>query len=256
MTRLQRWLLGAALLAAVVLGALVLGIDAIAKRAVEQGAEQATGVDAGVSGAHVGLVRPSFRVRELRLANPEGFTSGDFVRVRDLRLRLPTRNLLAQEIRVPELLIEGLELELERGHGRSNYGEILRNLERGAQAEPAQAGNGRTFLIERVVVRDARARLRASPLPPLDLVLPEVVLRDVGGRGTGSENVAAIVRAVLVGVLGAVARDADGVPRELAGGLRELAVERGTGTVEELGRAASKTARDAVEGLGRLLRRD
>jgi hypothetical protein len=257
MTRPRRWLLSAALVAVALVGGLVLGIDGLARRAVERGAEQATGVDASVTLVHIGIARPSFSLRGLSLANPEGFRAEQFLALRSAHMPLPTRNLLAQEIRVPELVVEGLELELERSAGRSNYGEILRNLERGAAAQPAQEG-GRTLVIERVVMRDARARLRAAPLPPLDVELPEVVLHDVGGRGTGSENAAVVVRAVLVAALGALARDTAGVPREvareLAGGLRAIALQRGRGTVEEIGRAAGRAARDAAEGLGRLLR--
>jgi hypothetical protein len=259
MTRPRRWLLYAALVAVALVGGLVLGIDGLARRAVERGAEQAAGVDASVTLVHIGLARASFSLRGLQLANPEGFRGEHFLALRSAHMALPTRNLLAQEIRVPELVVEGLELELERSAGRSNYGEILRNLERGADAQPAQEG-GRTLLIERVVVRDARAKLRAAPLPPLDLKLPEVVLRDVGGSGSGSENAEAVVRAILVGVLGAVARDTAGVPREvareLAGGLRDIAVQRSVESVEELGRSVGKTAREAAEGLGRLFRRE
>lgn len=259
MRRLRRWLLGAALVGVLALGGIVLGIDTLAARALESGAEQATAVEASLSGAHVGLLRPSFRVSSLRLANPEGFRGDEFLRLRDLRLALPTRNLLADEIRVPELVIEGLELELERERGRSNYGEILKQLERSAGAQPHGEG-GRTFVIERVVVRDARARLRAAPLPELEVPLPEIVLRDVGGRGTGSENAAAVVRAVLAGVLGAVARDAPGIPREvaqeLATGLRGVSAQGEAQRVREIGRAAGKAARETVEGIGRLFRRD
>lgn len=259
MSRARRWLLYAALAVAALVGGLVLSIDTLARRAVENGAEQATGVDASVTLVHIGITRPSFSLRGLSLANPEGFRGDQLLELRSARMALPTRNLLAEEIRVSELVVEGLELELERSAGRSNYAEILRNLERGAQAQPAEEG-GRTLVIERVVVRDALAHLRAPPLPPLDVKLPEVVLRDVGGTGTGSENAETVVRAILVGVLGAVARDTPGVPREvareLAGGLRELAVARGAGTVEELGRAAGKAARDAAEGIGGLFRRE
>jgi hypothetical protein len=261
MTRPRRWLAYTALVAVALVGGLVLGIDGLARRAVERGAEQATGVDASVTLVHIGITRPSFSLRGLSLANPEGFRAEQFLALRSAHMPLPTRNLLAHEIRVPELVVEGLELELqrERGGERSNYGEILDNLARGAKAQPAQEG-GRTLMIERVVVRDARAKLLAAPLPPLDVKLPELVLRNVGGSGSGAENVEIVVRAVLVSVLGALARDTAGVPREvareLASGLRDIAVQRSVESVEELGRSVGKTAREAAEGLGRLFRRE
>lgn len=260
MKRLRRWMIGTALVAALALVALVLSVDLIARRAVERGAEQATGVDAKVSLVHVGFALPSFRMLGLRLANPEGFGDEDFLRMGNLYMRLPTRNLLAREIRVPELVIDDLELSLERSGGRSNYAEILHNLERGSTSGPAGAGGGRTIVIERVVVRGARAHLRASPLPSLDLAVPDVVLRNVGGSGTGSENVATIVRTVLVGVLGAVAHDTKGLPREVASELtshlRELSLKRGAAGASEFGRAAGKAVEDAAEGIGRLFRRE
>ncbi len=235
--------------------ALVLVIDRIAASVVERGASQATGVAARVESAHVSFVAGRFSLAGLRLSNPEGFGEGDLVSLGALRVDVP-RNLLAPSLRIPELVIEGLDLRIEQRGTSSNVGELLRGMESAAPAQPAADSGARELVIERLFVRDATAHLAVPGLAPIAVRVPEIVLRDVGARGSREQNVGEVVRRVLTAVLQAVARNRE-LPRQLAaelsGGLRELARTRGA--LDEIGRRAGESAGGAVEGLRDLLRR-
>jgi hypothetical protein len=244
-----------ALLALLFLVAVALLVDRIAAAAIEAGAAQATGVPARVGSAHVGLVAGRFTLRRFRLANPEGFGDGDLVSLGALTVDMP-RNLFAQSLRIPELAVEGLDLAIEQKGARTNVGELLRRMESGAAERPAPEPGGRELVIERLVVRDATARLRVAGREPIPLRIPVIELFDVGARGSREQHVAEVVRRVLTAVLGAVARNPD-LPRqlagELAGGLRGLS--RGEGALGDIGRRVGESAGSAARGIRELLRR-
>jgi hypothetical protein len=209
-------------------------------------------VAARVDSVHVSFVAGRLSLDGFRLANPEGFGDGDLVALDALRVNVP-RNLFAPSIRIPELAIEGLELDIEQKGGRTNVGALLDGMQGGSAAEPA-ASDGRELVIERLLVRDTTARLHVAGRKPIALRIPELAIENVGGRGTREQNVAEVVRRVLTAVLRAVARNPE-LPRqiagELAGGVRAL--DR-AGGLEELGRRVGEEAGGA-EGLGDLLRR-
>lgn len=167
------------------------------------------------------------------------------------------RALFAPSVRIPELVIAGLDVRIRQRGTRTNVGELLERMGSAAPAEPAAESDGRALVIERLVIRQTKASVEIEGLSPLELEVPEIVLRDVGGRGTREEHVAEVTRRVLTAVLQAVARNRE-LPRriagELAGGLRELS-RTPESALEEVGRRAGEAAGGAVEGLRDLLRR-
>jgi hypothetical protein len=231
--------------------ALVLLLDRIAAAAVEAGATQATGLPAEVGSAHVGLLAGRFVLSRFRLANPAGYGDEPLAELAELRVDVP-RNLLAPTVRIPELAIVGLQVHVHQRGTRSNVGELLQRMESTAGTQPVADADARELRIERLVIRETTAHVQLERLRPLVLKLPEIVLRDVGGRGNRSQHVAEITRRVLGAVLQAVARNRE-LPRQLAGelasGLQDY--ERAARALGRAGREAGESARDAFEGLFR-----
>ncbi len=246
-------LLGLVLLAALAL----FSVDMIVDWAVERSATRALGVRTRVGAARVGLLRGGLALQGVRVANPEGF-SGDFLRLRDARLELDLRSLRAPTVRAPSLELETLEVRLERRAGRANYRAILDHMNAGKR--PADARQGRRFVIDRVRVREVTAHVQL--LPPggrateLELRIPEIRLSGVGERSGGvlaSELTAILVQAVLE----ALARKGVGLPAQLASDLRaqlDAFVRLPIRLPEEAVRRGGEAAGEVLEGAGRVLR--
>ncbi len=233
-------LLGA-LVVLLLLALLVVGlyIDDIAKTAIETGATEALGVATTVGSCHVGLLRGTFKLEELQVANPEGFGTDPFLTLRKGGVSVSAGSLREDVVELPELTLDGTVLRIVQNAGGSNYAKILENLERfqGPAKEPASqpkpeaegaAEDGKRFIIRTLLLTDIRVVVVPDSkigLGALDLPIDRIELKDVGSdsdRGVLLSELAGIVvkaildRAVSSGQLPAMIQGA------LGGKLRDL----------------------------------
>ncbi len=67
-------------------------------------------------------LKPALRVREFRIAQPEGFGEGDFVRVGELQVRLDLWPLIHQQFKAETLSASGVKIHLkQRADGSNNW---------------------------------------------------------------------------------------------------------------------------------------
>jgi hypothetical protein len=200
-------------------------LDGIAQAAIERGSTYALGVDTTIDSARIGLVSGSFRVAGLEVANPPGFEDPRFLQVNKARLDLQTSSLRTPTVIVPLFAIDGLEVDLDKQRGKANYEVILDNLAKFESEEPepapeADASPGKRFVIQEVVIRDLLAHVRVverGGVPQVDLLVPEVRLRDPGG---GQAMTPAQVTNLLVKtVLASIAKAGAGLPGGVANAL-------------------------------------
>src|SRR5262249_38598226 len=141
--------------------------DSLAKQAIERGGSHALGVETRIDHAGIGLISGEFSLRGLEIANPPGFQHPGFFALRSSTLELPLSQLTQERITSPELVLDGVTLSLERGKGGTNYGIILDHLqsfESGGEKPADEKGEGKKFLLKRLVVRDVRATADLVPI--------------------------------------------------------------------------------------------
>ena len=229
------WLRAAAvavgLLAAVLL-ALLFYLGAIARSAIERGSTYALGVDTHVGSARIGLLSgslglsgstsPTRRASRSRASSASARRSSIFDR----------ETLREATVIAPLLSLRGVEVDLDKRQGKANYAVILENLARfeskeGAPVpapEPAESASKR-FVIRDLVIRDVEAHVRVvetGGVAKLDVVVPEVRVRDLGGEGqplTLAELSAVVVKAVLASIAKAGVGLPGGIASALSSGL-------------------------------------
>ena len=240
----------AALALIALLAGAILTLDWLAAAAIERGAAAATGLPTSVEGASIRPLAGRFGVRGVEIANPPGFDSPVFFAMTDLELALPLGALLDDPIRIPELVIDGVELTLERKGITTNAGAILERLDASGEAE---GSSGPGLVIEELVIRNVRANLRLIPgaEAAISVSIPEIRLTRVGGGREGAVEIAEVVRLVIGHTVRAVTARRDLLPSDLrAELLRGFGLsgtrERGS-ALRESGEAAARRA------LGRLL---
>jgi len=265
----------------------LLYLDRLAHGALEEGATETFGTKTTLGSVSLGLLSGRVGLGDLRVRNPEGWQEDHFFTIGDGRFGVGLRDLLADEVVVPELVLEEVALSLERSPTQSNYGTVLAHMQKGPPPPPD--AEPRRFRVREVRILDVRADLRLDGPSiadeHLEVRIPEIVLRDVGSESEGGVLVSQVWSTVLRAVLSAVVREGGGaaafVTRDLAGGLARVGrvpvqilgdvtrggAEVGQGAAEQLGHAAGdalgeagelgESAADAVEkGLGGLLGRD
>lgn len=233
--------------------------------AVERGGTRALGVETRLESAKLGLFAGTLDLAGLRVANPPGFRREHFLTLERGEVEVALGSLASERIEAPRLLLEGVELDLERRDDASNYGTILESLERfqgeGDEPSAGEEEEARSLVVREVVVRGVSAHVSLSALGASvseTVSVPEIRLTDVGEK-TVPELVAELVTALLDVSAGSL----EGVvPADLlrdlearVGGLEDLAAEldvqareRIEGALEEAGKELSEEARKKVDG--------
>lgn len=189
----------------------------LVKKGVEFGSEEATGLPTSVGSVDLGLLAGHLGVRGLDLANPEGF-DGDFLRLHKFDVDVSLASLREPVIEVPELTLDGLEIQLLQNGGKSNYRPVLKGL-KSSKGKSKQGAKG--FVIRRLVIDDVSARVAVSvggKTVEGRVEIPKIVLENIGSDSHGVP-VTEVSRRVLAAVLEAVARKGGALPGGLSGDL-------------------------------------
>jgi hypothetical protein len=213
---LIRVLLVAVVFFALAVAAVGFFADGAARRVIERGGSYALGVPTTLGGADIGIFSGHFGLSELAVANPEGFAGEHFFTLDAAGLELSLGQMSAEEIRVPELSLDGVFVELARSGGETNYGKILEHLEglKSGAEEPATGGEeaegegGPLLVFDRIVIRNVEARVSLIPIGGDTVRIPvyieEFVLTDVGADGSGvtvAQVFDQVIRALLYTVI-------------------------------------------------------
>jgi len=208
MKRPPRLVIGLVLALVLVGAGTLLLVDSLVEQGVERGGTHALGVETRLESASIGLVSGRFDLGGLAIANPPGFERPDFFALRSARLELPLVSLLEPRVTIPTLELDGIAIDLERNSQGTNYGVILDNLSRfESDAEKPRgqgeerAGGGKTYAIQKLVIRDVRASVNLVPaggdLTRLDLAVPEILVENLASDMTMSQLCALVVKVVI-----------------------------------------------------------
>ena len=244
-------------------------IDAIAKAAIERGSTYALGVQTTLGSADIGIFSGEFRMKDLDVANPEGFTSDSFFTLGEGFVAVSLGSLRQDTVELPTLALSGVQMNLEKKGGSSNFGVITDNLKRFESGDTGQPGDpaepGKNFVIREIVITDINVTVDLLPLggmlKRIEVPIDEVRLTDVGNDGlTTAEMTALVIKAIMA----AVVENAGDLPADLVndlGGalgnlvsLKDLGITQ-TVDIKELKEAqdVAKSVDDAIKSLGGLL---
>lgn len=206
MKRLVRILAGlVGLLVVLALGALLF-LDPLVAAAIEKGATFATGVETDVGSVDASPFAGTFEMQELSLANPPGFRAEPFLRVASARAAWQNGTILSDTIEMDELVLEGVQVSLEKGGSGTNWGAILDHLE-GLSPKDTPAGStpAKKLAIKKIEILNVTAGLHLSGVPLLagstEVKVPRIVIEDFRSDGSTTETLAKLTRAVLQAIL-------------------------------------------------------
>ncbi len=251
----------------VVVGLIVVmvSINGIARAGIEKGGTYALGVPTTLRDANVGVLSGTFAMSGLQVANPEGFSSPNFLTLGDGAVAVSFASLRSDTVEIPTLRLETITASLERKDGASNYQTILNNLKSlsgSGESKPASkpAGDGKKFVIGELLIRDVKVHLDVfggpggalQKLTAVDIPIDEIKLSNVGKTGSGvagsgvtmGELTSIIVRAVLAA---AVQKGGGLIPGDILGELQGSLAS--LGNLEGLGMNVVANAKGAVENL-------
>jgi len=251
-------------------------LDLIVGKAIETGCEKALGVETSVGWVRVGLVSGNFSAGNLRIANPPGFDTDQFIAFDRIHFEIPPKSFREDTIVMPLLELDGVSVALETVEGKKNYEVILDNLKRfsaSGSADPdAKEGTaedeagGKSFQLREAVIREIVATIDLGKVSgAVDRVVvevPEIRLHPSKSSGSAEISIAEVTQVIVTAVLTGIAKKA---PTALAKGLYQGLGGLGSMTLEipglltDAGAGAASGAKkigegvsDAIKGIGGL----
>lgn len=144
-------------------------------------------------------VRPRLLVRQLRLAQPAGFGTGNFLQVGELRFELDLLPLLRGQLRAERLSASGVRLDLrQRADGAANWTLASPTPTHAAPADRSEAGSADAarlaahFDIRELRINDLQVTFHGQSEKPLSFALDSFDARlpaDAGVIATGKGRV-------------------------------------------------------------------
>ena len=202
-------------------------VNDLVKVGVERGGTYAMGVKTSLGSADVGVFSGKAGLKDLGVANPEGFKGKEFFALGTAAVEVSLGSLRGDIVEIPKLELSMVRATLEKKDGKTNYKVILDNLAKlktGKADQPQPAGGEKKFVIKDLEIKDVRVTvdLLDSPVPLGSIVVPieRIHLTDLGTAGKGlpmSDIVAIVVRAVLA----TAAENGNGlIPADMLGDLQ------------------------------------
>ena len=282
MKRLIKVLLAAVVLLIIGGVVLVMSLDSIAAETIRRGGTYALGVETTVDEVDIGLGSElEASMTGLSIANPTGYSAERFFGLGQGSLRFPTSGLMASVVTVPELKLDGIEINLERRGGKNNYDVILEHLashgggddgsggsEPGKQDEDDDAPGGKRFAIERIVMTQISATVDLVPLAGdksrVGVTIPQIVIENLSSDMSTAEIFEVVIQTLLAAVLENGAgllppemlqdlstklNELGGVPFELLGAAQS-SKEALSESATKLGEKGAEILEDGAEKLG------
>jgi len=252
---LLRVLLVGLLLLLLAVGAGWFFLDSLVARGIEKGSTYATGVETKVDGVDASFLSGHFGIDGLSLANPPGFRPEPFFRLNTAHATWQNGTILSDRIEMDELVVDGVDMNLERTGAGTNYGTILDHLEKlsgGKTGEKApKPEGGKQLTIKRIEIKNVRAALHLSGVPlgsgSAEVKIPSIVLQDFKSDGDTTKIVAQLTRELLQAILEQVSSLSPELLKDLKKSLDAL-----EGGIEKDAKDALKGLEGALKGAGGL----
>ncbi len=248
--KLIRWPLRILVVLIVILLVFVFAIDLIAKTGVEKGATYALGVNTTVDSFSIKLLQGRLEMNGLTVENPEGFKSENLMKSGTFLVELQTGSVFTDTVEIDSFLLDGLDMHIEQGIGKSNVGVIMDNLKKFESDAPTEAEDepkeaGKKVKVNKIIIRNVNAYFHIGSAPAIKVPVAEIVITDLDSEAGGIE-MAKLVSKIMVAVF-------EGVFDEAKGKISAETLKGMSSQLSDLSSAALEQSKKAFEGAGKVL---
>ena len=188
------WIIGLVVLViAGVVAYVAMNSGSLVKTAIEELGPDYLGVDVAVSEVNLALLEGSAQVKGLVIGNPSGFSGPHLMKLDEIKVVLDPDQISETLVVMKEVLIDGAEIAAIAQGQRTNFQQLMDNLEStgGSSASSAEetadsAASEMKFIIDRFTFTNAVASLDSDLLGELQLNMPDIRLTDVGRKSNGA----------------------------------------------------------------------
>ncbi|RKY17891.1 MAG: hypothetical protein DRP90_06225 [Planctomycetota bacterium] len=240
---LKKLLIAAAVLLVVVAVVVLFFLGPIVRPIAEARGTRTLGAKVSLDSLSISPLAGSVEMADLTVANPEGFHEGPFLLMERFRAGAALGSMLSSVVELPEVVVDGLQLEIEARGGKTNLGAILAKLDESVgdgEAEGESEG-GKRFRIKKLELKNIRVSMQSDLAGRVNLSVGDFELHDIGTH----KSAGATLSQVLFAVFKALASRIDDAAGKLGGEAKKI-VEKG-GFLHDLGKVGSGRGKNIIE---------
>ncbi|MDP6693514.1 MAG: AsmA family protein [Phycisphaerales bacterium] len=243
-------LLALLILVVVVCIVAIMVLDSMGRSIVQTAGSEGLGVPVTVKSVHIGFFSNDSHIKELSIANPEGFSEPTLLSVEQAGIDFSVLKLLDTQIVIPNATIAGVYLDLEQSGATTNIETVIHNIASDESPEPKEIKS--SFVIETLRITDitvtARGKFTVVDSGSVTAHIKEIVMHDVGTNSDGEVAIEAITSAVTHAIM-------DHLAKHPAEGLSKLAFSHVTGIIDKLPvfkqLGVGNLMQDVTDGIGK-----
>ena len=230
-------------------------LDKIIHTGIEVIGPDATGVDVTADSVHIAPLAGTFGLTMLTMGNPEGYSLGRSLFVRDVKVKIALSSLAGDVIIIEEVILDGADITWEGVRG-ANHRQILRNIDAYAdRIKPRNNGRtpsagrdkpGRKVIIRNLYVQNSSLDVVVGRRKVATVPLPALHLTDIGKK-QGGETSAELIQDTYHQLYEALNRSAAHRRTPSLQDVGEVAAERGRRLLEQTKASARTILEDARE---------
>lgn len=257
MKRLFKFGLVVLVLIVIAVATIPIWVDGAVQKAIEKQGTAALGVTTEIESVSIAVFGGEASLRGLKIGNVDGYAAPHFMHMDSGRVAVTLGSLTEDTIVIPELVIDGVDLRLERKGDGANYEKIVENLEKnvGGDDAPKDATDGKKFVIKSIVIRninvEAYASLTGLARRPVTGKVNELRFENIGSETDGGAVLAVVVDKIVSAVLAGVLKSNIGLPMEITKGLGRAVGDVGFKIVGEGGNVLVGVGGGVVKGVGK-----
>ncbi len=252
----KKWILRSIIaLAALLLLALLilyLSLDGIIRSGVERGATNSTGQPSSLDSAKLSLSAGTLELAGLAIDNPPNYSKSKMISMHDFKSSAQISSLFTNDVILPEIDIDGLDILLEQNGLNSNLSEILNHSK---STTPAAGGSsaptppGRNIHVGIIKLTNTKVHLAALG-QSTTLDLGPIEIKDPTNPDGRPMKIADVVSKILINVANQIAQNPQ-IPEALRGSITQ--VQGIAADLKNLEKSDSKIVNTLAEDLSQVL---
>jgi len=255
---------------AVTIGVLYFNLDKVIVAAVEKYGTEVTKTDVVLNEVDLDITSGKGALKGFSIANPSGFEDGNAVQFNTVAVAINMSDTNDKLIHIEEIRVEQPAITYEVNESSNNLDTIRNNVDQfmkdnglagGDKPADESSEEGPKIIIDNIYINGGKVSVKSPALlnQKIEGSLPDIHMKDIGKEegGASPAEVAAQIVNEISGKAMAVVTDL-GIGKTLgtlldnAGDLAgKVGADKALGTAGEVTKDAAKGATDAVEGVGK-----
>lgn len=244
------------LLISIVLWAGYYYLGSAAKAGIEFAGQSAFKTEVRVDSVTLSPLTGESSIRGLSIANPAGFSEGPAIALGAVEARVNLASIFDDTIEIELLRLAQPQINYETKITRDNLRALLANLPRsdaGSESEEeAATDSAKKILLRRVEILGPLLSVTAA-LGSTQLILPDIILTDIGGANGGA-SIAAAAEVVIRELLGSIGEANLPSLDQVRQGVEDRAREEVKKTEDQLAEKVEEALGTSVDALSNRLR--